>query len=258
MVTPPQDIANDFDILDIDEFMIKNQPPPPSTQNHLIFMEPNSDLHSNFAWESNSRTTHSNNHQHIIYNPFTSYLNKYIIIIEEQPLQCRISGFGEKDRRPIDPAPILRLMILDENDNPIEDCSFESAFFVIHASLWSIDMTQQYDLIDGPTSSNLIRALSGSLVSSANCLKDQNNKNGYYFAFPDLSIHMTGQYRLQFSFVHLERTEVLTQVFSDPFTVYSAKTYPGMKESSSLSRHLAKQGLKLTVRTQTRSKKEKH
>jgi hypothetical protein len=27
----------------------------------------------------------------------------------------------------------------------------------------------------------------------------------------------------------IHRTEVLTQVFSDPFTVYSAKTYPGMK-----------------------------
>jgi hypothetical protein len=74
MVTPPQDIANEFDILDIDEFMIKNQPPPPSAQNPLIFMEPNSDLHSNFAWESNSRASNNNDNQHIIYNPFTSYL----------------------------------------------------------------------------------------------------------------------------------------------------------------------------------------
>jgi hypothetical protein len=49
------------------------------------------------------------------------YRSKYILKIEEQPIQCRISGFGEKDRRPIDPAPILRLMILDENDNPIEE-----------------------------------------------------------------------------------------------------------------------------------------
>lgn len=70
---------------------------------------------------------------------------------------------------------------------------------------------------------------------------------------------------------------MIQEVFSDPFTVFSAKSYPGMKgnaatailkipanyiymivkiESSPLSRHLAKQGLKLTVRTQVRPKKD--
>lgn len=44
---------------------------------------------------------------------------KYELIIREQPQQCRMSGFGEKDRRPIDPAPIVQLTVY-EDDQPID------------------------------------------------------------------------------------------------------------------------------------------
>lgn len=38
------------------------------------------------------------------------------IKIVQQPLHARMCGFGEKDRRPIDPPPIVQLTILDEPD----------------------------------------------------------------------------------------------------------------------------------------------
>jgi hypothetical protein len=74
----------------------------------------------------------------------------------------------------------------------------------MHASLWSVDMTKRHDIIEG-TSPHPLRFLIGSLVSSPSLLKDINNDKAYYFAFPDLSIRMTGQYRLQFSLIHLAR-----------------------------------------------------
>lgn len=48
-----------------------------------------------------------------------------------------------------------------------------------------------------------MRFLVGSLVSSPTLLKNLNDEKGYYFAFPDSSVRMTGQYRLHFNLIHL-------------------------------------------------------
>ncbi|CAG8619510.1 8996_t:CDS:2, partial [Cetraspora pellucida] len=41
---------------------------------------------------------------------------------------------------------------------------------------------------------------------------------------------------------------VSAEVFSAPFKVYSAKKFPGMTESTALSKAFASQGIKLTIR----------
>ncbi|CEP17861.1 hypothetical protein [Parasitella parasitica] len=226
---------------------------PTNTQTQqpaVTFLEHHTDLSAKLSF---------NNHQNELFNMNNENLKKMMsdqghsqpdrkLDIVEQPQQCRMSGYGEKDRRPIDPAPIVRLVVTDDTSESMQD-TIECPFYIIHASLWSVDKTKKYDIIEGTTPTSL-RFLIGSLVSSPSLLKDLNNDKAYYFAFPDLSIRMMGQYRLQFSLLHLARNKLVQEVFSDPFTVYSAKSYPGMKETSSLSRHLAKQGLKLTVRTQ--------
>jgi hypothetical protein len=43
-------------------------------------------------------------------------------------------------------------------------------------------------------------------------------------------------------------THVRLDTTSEPFTVYSAKKFPGMTESTALSRCFAKQGIKIPVR----------
>lgn len=42
-------------------------------------------------------------------------------MVVEQPQQCRMSGYGEKDKRPIDPAPIIKLIILNCDQDNIEE-----------------------------------------------------------------------------------------------------------------------------------------
>lgn len=68
-----------------------------------------------------------------------------------------------------------------------------------HASLWSVDMNTQLDIL------HETRALIGSLVSSPSLLKDLDNQRSYFFAFSDLSVRLAGQYRLKFSLIHLTR-----------------------------------------------------
>ncbi|KAJ1973009.1 hypothetical protein H4R35_004355 [Dimargaris xerosporica] len=107
---------------------------------------------------------------------------------------------------------------------------------------------------------NLI--LSGSLVSSVNILRDveHDDQLGAFFVFPDLSIRLEGTYRLKFHLYELVNDQVVfrSHIVSDPFNVYSPKKFPGMTESTALSRSFAGQGLKIRIRTDLGTRKRYH
>ncbi|KAG5455438.1 MAG: velvet factor-domain-containing protein, partial [Olpidium bornovanus] len=65
---------------------------------------------------------------------------------------------------------------------------------------------------------------------------------------------MEGTYRLKFSLFEIVGKEVIhcKYIYSEPFTVYSAKRFPGMEESTFLSRSFADQGLKIRIRKEIR------
>ncbi|KAF9994870.1 hypothetical protein BGZ80_001444, partial [Entomortierella chlamydospora] len=50
---------------------------------------------------------------------------------------------------------------------------------------------------------------------------------------------------------------VMSTVFSEPFTIYSAKRFPGMTESTALSKRFAKQGIKIPIRKEPRISRKK-
>ncbi|CAO3655468.1 unnamed protein product [Mucor fragilis] len=186
----------------------------------------------------------------------------YELVVCQQPLHARMCGFGEKDRRPIDPPPIVQLIVKQEGQETWVDLqSLQTPFFVLHVTLWSADRTQERNIISNPP--KCTRVLMGSLVSSPSLLKNPQGEQGLYFAFPDLSIRTEGQYTLRFSLIKLissdfqpdAKSKIIAQVFSDPFTVYSAKKFPGMTESTELSKVFAKQGLKIPIRNDVRAKK---
>ncbi|KAJ2858790.1 hypothetical protein FB639_005892 [Coemansia asiatica] len=109
----------------------------------------------------------------------------------------------------------------------------------------------------------VVRNLIGASVTTGAKLQNIDGSLGIFFVFPDLSIRKDGEYRFRFSFFDLKsstgdllRTSVSikARTFSDPFKVYSAKQFPGMIESTPLSKHFAKQGVKIPVRKETAGK----
>lgn len=52
-------------------------------------------------------------------NSYISVRRTYELVVCQQPLHARMCGFGEKDRRPIDPPPIVQL-IVKQNDVPVD------------------------------------------------------------------------------------------------------------------------------------------
>ncbi|KAJ2208945.1 hypothetical protein IW145_000356 [Coemansia sp. RSA 521] len=113
---------------------------------------------------------------------------------------------------------------------------------------------------DSDTSLCIVRNLIGSSVTAGSKLVSMDGSLGIFFVFPDLSIRKDGDYRLRFSFFNLQSdngelmstvTQIKAHTFSEPFRVYSAKQFPGMIESTMMSKHFAKQGVKIPVRKES-------
>ncbi|KAI0395055.1 hypothetical protein F5Y17DRAFT_425037 [Xylariaceae sp. FL0594] len=119
------------------------------------------------------------------------------------------------------------------------------------------------------------RNLIGNLAASAMRLQDPSDKIGIWFVLQDLSVRTEGWFRLRFSFINLRRlgpspsggndSEVLNRgrapilafAFSDRFQVYSAKKFPGVCESTQLSKTFALQGVKIPIRKDQEGKSGK-
>ncbi|RCH80134.1 hypothetical protein CU098_006618 [Rhizopus stolonifer] len=96
--------------------------------------------------------------------------------------------------------------------------------------------------------------LTGQTASSMYKLKDINNHDGGFFVFGDLSVKLEGQFRLKFSMFKITKVGAtnLSSIYSDVFQVYSPKTFPGMLESTFLSRSFSDQGVRIRIRKEHR------
>jgi hypothetical protein len=97
-------------------------------------------------------------------------------------------------------------------------------------------------------------ALAGTLVSSLHRLKDTDNNDGGFFVFGDLSVKIEGFFKIQFTLYEVRGKEVeyITAITSEPFQVHPAKNWPGMAESTFLTRSFSDQGVRLRLRKEPR------
>ncbi|OZJ06625.1 hypothetical protein BZG36_00377 [Bifiguratus adelaidae] len=158
--------------------------------------------------------------------------DSYDLIIRQQPVHARLCSFKEKvDRRPIDPPEYLQ--------NP---------YFFMYACLANADTRQELNFVNGN------RTTAGTVVQSPYRLKDVDNTDGGFFIFPDMSVRMEGVFRLKFSLFDIVDGDVtlIKSIFSEPFTVYSPKQFPGMSESTFLTRSFSDQGVRIRIRKENR------
>jgi hypothetical protein len=178
----------------------------------------------------------------------------------------RLTATASADRRPVDPPPIVRLRIF-EGQNAENDITVGyPGYFFLYATL-----EYARHLATGRNQQPpAIPVLTGSPVVGMSYL-DRPEPAGY-FVFPDLSIRHEGKYRLTFSLYedvkdpadqdtetdgkptgpHIcHRLEVKTM----PFSVFSAKKFPGLAESTSLSKIFAEQGCRVRIRRDVRMRR---
>ncbi|OJJ49862.1 hypothetical protein ASPZODRAFT_1047396 [Penicilliopsis zonata CBS 506.65] len=208
----------------------------------------------------------------------------YTLTVMQQPERARACGSGAKssaDRRPVDPPPVVELRIHQSEVNDTDqgtDITFQyNANFFLYATLELARPIAHGRVAGSPQTP----VLTGVPVAGVAYL-DRPSPAGY-FIFPDLSVRNEGRYRLNF---HLYE-EVKDPKDADPnyplstaananpgkpaapqnhmhfrvdvkslaFNVYSAKKFPGLATSTSLSRIIAEQGCRVRIRRDVRMRR---
>ncbi|THY55149.1 hypothetical protein D6C77_00728 [Aureobasidium pullulans] len=201
----------------------------------------------------------------------------YKLKVLQQPERARACGSGAKssaDRRPVDPPPIVELRIYDGEEKDSNDVTFGmNANYFLFATL-----EQARPIAQGRVPNNdpaRLTVLTGTPVAGMVYL-DRPSQAGY-FIFPDLSVRHEGKYRLGFSlYEELKDPKDADQadeaaaaaaaqgeaqithrleVKSQPFTVFSAKKFPGLASSTQLSRTVADQGCRVRIRREVRMRR---
>ncbi|KAJ5272782.1 hypothetical protein N7478_007907 [Penicillium angulare] len=234
---------------------------------------------------------------------------RYHLHVRQQPVAARACGAGDRDRRPVDPPPIVQILLTDfdsesqDDKDILQDPRFTVGcllFPVTDSGNWAQppDTEQAERERDKREPDGVARAddnLSTPLLSGKAFMSpfyvdadpDPNSAPTHpssddtqltspttqhpglrnasklhqpatFFIFADLSIRSAGLYRLQFRLMNWGSVEdtgqsmpILAEAWSDPFRVYPAKDFPGMRDSSILAEGLKELGF---VELKTRGK----
>ncbi|PLB54807.1 hypothetical protein P170DRAFT_25099 [Aspergillus steynii IBT 23096] len=256
--------------------------------------------------------------------------SRYHLHIRQQPLAARACGAGDRDRRPVDPPPIIQMLLTDfdphsDTDSDIlQDPRFAVGCLLVPVS-GSADLDaepgvrenrlaqrdggggggQTTPLLSGkafvspfyvgadpdpdtaPAHPSSIESLYTTAASSASTTStttttrttptDPRHRHTHhqhhrppphpsfqppatFYIFSDLSVRTAGLYQLQFRLMNWGAVEdtgqsmgILAEAWSDPFRVFPAKDFPGMRDSSALTRGLKELGF---VELKTRGRGE--
>ncbi|KAJ5267819.1 hypothetical protein N7478_010627 [Penicillium angulare] len=209
----------------------------------------------------------------------------YKLSVMQQPDRARACGASVKsyaDRRPVDPPPVVELRIFESDPNNgahKNDITFaNNSNLFLYATL-EYARPIAHGQVAGPPSCPV---LTGVPIAGVAYL--DRPSQAAYFIFPDLSVRHEGRYRLVFHLYEeikdakdadqdsnfplpkcVGKTNGAPQAFlnfrldvkSVPFTVYSAKKFPGLATSTSLSRINAEQGCRVRIRRDARMRRRR-
>ncbi|RCI10278.1 hypothetical protein L249_8578 [Ophiocordyceps polyrhachis-furcata BCC 54312] len=168
------------------------------------------------------------------------------LTLRQAPMHARVAIGKEKDRKPIDPPPIVQL--LDKRHNG-KSGLYDSPYLFMTSSLVPETYGESPSGKDQELPTNY---LVGSLVSSIHRLRDTDNVEGGFFVFGDLSVKREGRFRLRFTLFerdqHSSSFYFVSELVTNAFTVYSTKLFPGMADSTQLTRTFSNQGVKVRLR----------
>ncbi|GAN08839.1 conserved hypothetical protein [Mucor ambiguus] len=175
----------------------------------------------------------------------------YDLEIRQQPERAKVSLINERDRRPIEPPPILQLHWENCSEEELKKC-LQSPFYFTIANLVTEDDPETPLL---PVQDYM----SGSTVSSLYRLRDIDNSDGGFFVFGDLAVKKEGKFKLKFSLFEIVEGQVENKrtMLSDTFTVFIPKQFPGPVEATFLSRTFSDQGVKMRIRKEHRLQSRK-
>ncbi|THX00294.1 hypothetical protein D6D13_09608 [Aureobasidium pullulans] len=182
-----------------------------------------------------------------------SHSADYELVVRQQPNEALVTLPGrEKNRKPIDPPPIIELKVTSSKDPGKQ--FLQSPYLFLQCTL-QVEQTNSSDSSQAQIPAG--QELTGQSCSSLHRLKDINNEDGGFFVLGDVSVKLLGKHKLVFSLFELQKDSgqvvYLKSVTSDFFDVVQHKQWRGLQESSHLSRTFSDQGVRLRLRKEQRS-----
>ncbi|POR36993.1 Uncharacterized protein TPAR_02808 [Tolypocladium paradoxum] len=168
------------------------------------------------------------------------------LTLRQAPMHARVAIGKEKDRKPIDPPPIVQL--LDKRHDG-KSGLYDSPYLFMTSSL--VPENHGESPKDQELPSNY---LVGSHASSVHRLRDTDNVEGGFFVFGDLSVKREGRFRLRFTLYERDQHSptpsfyFVSELITNVFTVFPSKLFPGMADSTPLTRTFSDQGVKVRLR----------
>jgi Velvet factor len=210
--------------------------------------------------------------------PSVAQKQRYWLHIRQQPRAGRACSNG-RDRRAVDPPPVLQLQISDFDPTSSEDMQdIQDQSFIVHCLLCSASSPKR-DLSvimcqdENSSGMRAEKQINGNLdASPVFCDQDPDpdtapqhpssqlyyplqrppshpsmrNLPATFFIFADLSIRRAGVYRLEFQLMRVRMDQqpfpILHTVVSDPFNVVNAKDFDHVQPSTALVRGLIARG----------------
>ncbi|KAF7352505.1 Velvet complex subunit B [Mycena venus] len=78
--------------------------------------------------------------------------NYYSLEMVQHPLRARMCGFGDKDRRPLAPAAVARMVVKRDDHSVVDVDDVDCSFFIVTVDLWSEDGKHERNLVLHPSS----------------------------------------------------------------------------------------------------------
>lgn len=236
-------------------------------------------------------------------NPFSSshrgssvQRQRYWLHVRQQPRAGRACS-NSKDRRALDPPPIVQLLVSDfdpKSSDDMEDMTDQS--FVVHCVLCSAspppkDISVMMCHDDSNDAMKAEKQIIGSLAASpffcddpdpttapqhpssqlyqplqttaaaAAAAAPRSTLPSTFFCFPDLSVRRAGVYRLEFQLLKVNMDQlsfpILHSVLTEPFNVVNAKDFDHVQPSTPLVRGLVARGAGFPLKLKQGSRAQK-
>ncbi|KAK8085376.1 VosA [Apiospora hydei] len=197
----------------------------------------------------------------------------YHLEVRQEPERGKVALGKEKDKKPIDPPPIVELVVPTEQDR--NRLFLQNPYLILIAFLEQVDNAPSTKPLGKTTpkdsgdrdanrdeeSKTIGAYMAGSTVSSLHRLKDTDNRDSGFFIFPDLTVKKEGWYRIRFTLMTMEENRnenridtagfdgswiTICNIHSKPFQVHTARTFPGMAEGVRI--RLRKDSRQVTVK----------
>ncbi|KAJ2251326.1 hypothetical protein GGI13_003906 [Coemansia sp. RSA 455] len=195
---------------------------------------------------------------------------EYQLTIIQQPELSMVISSSQRDRRCIEPCPVIQVQMIRPDRTEVDIDVGEE--YVMCAQLYKENGEEPVDTAEismavggDQQGTNFVKMplkspLSGTTLSSHNRVKALSDEPVTVFCFPDLRSWIDGRFRLRFALFYLPKgdsplsrpTSFMASVMSDKLTIYTQKEFPGVYESTPLSKKLNKQGILIPIRNRNR------